>query len=497
MPLKQLHNIYNGQKFPVQSQDDGEPSFTVRNPATSDVMARFSNSTPEMIDSAISSLKAGFESWKLMTVKSRSQILFKFRSLILDQYKTELVELIMLENGKHRTDATASLLKGVECIEYALNQFVGSSGIQEVSSGVYCQDRRDPVGVIVSIVPFNFPAMVPLWTLPNCLLTGNCLLIKPSEKVPFTVTRLVEILLESGLPPGVIAVVHGGAAVVNGLIGHPGVDGVTFVGSSPVAELVYHRSIESGKRAVCLGGAKNHLVVLPDADPDQASLDILNSFAGSAGQRCMAASVLVLVGAGAERTLERVIERAQAVKPGQSGPGEIGPVIDSAAVERIHKYISEAETRDGALIRVDGRGWQQGGGFWVGPTVMEHKSARDPAVREEIFGPVLSVVRVHNLDDAIGIINSSQFGNAASIYTRSGPIADKFTKSVHPGMIGVNVGVPVPREPFSFGGTKKSKFGTHDITGDGGIEFFTVRRKITTKWGKPDETDFVSRNFTG
>jgi methylmalonic acid semialdehyde dehydrogenase len=499
--MKILHNVIDGQLHPLASDATATERFRVSNPATGEVVTEFSSSTSDVVDMAIAGALHAFQTWSKTTSKARAQILFHFRALCLNKYKDELVALIMLENGKHKTDATASLLKGLETVEYALSPSLGSGFIQEVSTGIMCQDRRDPVGIIVSICPFNFPAMVPMWTVPIAVACGNCVVIKPSEKVPFTITRMVEIMGEAGLPKGVVSVVHGGQSVVKSLIAHPRVAGVTFVGSTPVAEIVYKAATAAGKRAICLGGAKNHLVVMPDADFEQSSTDILNSFAGSAGQRCMAASVLVLCGEGSEEVLNPLIAKAKAVKPGQTGLGEIGPVIDKLAVERITRYIDQSESKYSGKVIVDGRSWARESnraGYWIGPTIIEHPDeSEDPALIDEIFGPVISVIRVKSLNEAITRINSSQFGNAACIYTSSGPAADAFTKSVNVGMMGVNVGVPVPREPFSFGGTKRSKFGIGDITGDGLVEFCTIRRKITTKWGGARGGDFVSKNFTG
>jgi len=500
--MKILHNVINGKLEAVQNDRESTERFRVSNPASGELVTEFSSSSPEAIETAVSDALKAFETWSRTTCKARAHILFNFRALCLNKYKEELIALIMVENGKHKTDATASLLKGLETVEYALSPNLSSGYIQEVSTGITCQDRRDPVGVLVSICPFNFPAMVPMWTVPIAIACGNCVIIKPSEKVPFTITRMVEIMLEAGLPSGVVSVIHGGRSVVSRLITHPGVSAVTFVGSTPVAEIVYNTAVSSGKRAICLGGAKNHLVVMPDADFDQSATDILNSFAGSAGQRCMAASVLVLCGEGSDKVLEPLIAKAKAVKPGQTGSGEIGPVIDQTAVDRITRYIDNSESKHGACVLVDGRTWtnrkSNRAGFWVGPTIIQHPmDSADPALVDEIFGPVISVIKVDKLQDAITRINESQFGNAACIYTTCGQAADFFTRSVHVGMMGVNVGVPVPREPFSFGGTKRSKFGIGDITGDGLVEFCTIRRKITTKWGAPRGGDFVSRNFTG
>jgi malonate-semialdehyde dehydrogenase (acetylating) / methylmalonate-semialdehyde dehydrogenase len=497
--MQQLSHIVDGIRLAVTVS--GSPAYKVHNPASGDLVCSFDPAGSSELDAVTVSASSAFKTWSRTTWKARASILFTFRHLCLTKYKDELVSLITLENGKHRTDATASLLKGLEVVEYAVSPSLGSGQIQEVSSGIYCQDRRDPVGVVLSICPFNFPAMVPLWTVPILLVSGNVVIVKPSEKVPFTITRLCEIMIEAGLPKGVLSVLHGGADLVNKLIIHPTVSAVTFVGSTPIARKVYELATSHSKRAICLGGAKNHLVVLPDADFEQSSTDILNSFAGSAGQRCMAASVLVLCGEGAEGVLEVLIEKAKKIQPGQKNPNEIGPLIDKSAQDRVAQYIHASESKFGGRVLLDGRGWQQKGvGFWMGPTIIDHGSidtCSDPILSEEVFGPVISVVRCASLEAAVGVINRSEFGNAACVYTRSGPCADFFTRSVNVGMIGVNIGVPVPREPFSFGGTKGSKFGIGDITGDGLLEFCTIRRKITTKWGAPKEGDFVSRNFTG
>ena len=482
-------NFINGEFHSLESPTG---KMHLINPATGKLLLSW---TPDEtgVEKAVAAATAAFPAWSALTHKARGQILFKFRSLCLDKYKQELIDTIVLENGKHVTDATASLLKGIETVEWAVSNHVGVGSIQAVSTGITCSDRRDPVGVIASICPFNFPAMVPLWTVPILLVLGNCVIVKPSEKVPLTFTLMSRIFLEAGLPSGVLSVVHGGASIVDALIAHRGIAGITFVGSSPVAELVYRKATLEGKRAICLGGAKNHLVLLADADPEMATSDILASFAGSAGQRCMAASVLVTVGSDSRisQTIELLVDKASKISPSQTLPSSIGPLIDLNAKNRVVKYIEQASN-----ILLDGRKWTEKEGFWIGPTIISHSSLSDSALSDEIFGPVLSIINVPSLGDAIKIINDSKYGNAACVYTQSGPVADIFTRSVNVGMIGVNVGVPVPREPFSFGGTKQSKFGIGDITGDGLVEFGTIRRKITTKW-TASGGDFVSRNFTG
>jgi len=376
--------------------------------------------------------------------------------------------------------------KGIETLEWACSLPQLSAGrFLEVSRGITCRDKLDPLGVVVSIVPFNFPAMVPFWTVPIAIGCGNAVILKPSEKVPLTMTFVASLFKEAGVPDGIFQTVNGTRSTVEGLIDHPDVKAVTFVGTTSIAKQVSDRARSNGKRACCLGGAKNHMCVLPDADFDMCTSDIMNSFAGSAGQRCMAASVLLVVGKFPPKFLELLSSKAKALKAGQD-KGEIGPDIDQASKDKIMRYINEAVDRDGAEILVDGRSWaEKPAGFWVGPTILKHKSAKDAAVREEIFGPVLSVVEVATREEAIAIENSNEYGNAAAIYTSVGQNADWFLSRFSAAMLGVNIGVPVPREPFSFGGMNQSSFGDGDITGEGGMNFFTQRKKITQKWVPP------------
>jgi len=366
----------------------------------------------------------------------------------------------------------------------------------EVAGGVECKDYRDPIGVVASIVPFNFPAMVPMWTLPIAIATGNTLILKPSEKVPLTITYMVALFKEAGLPDGVINIVNGGLDAVNGICDHPDIKAVTFVGSSRVAEIVAKRCRNLNKKVLALGGAKNYLIALPDCHVDMTSTDVMKSFAGCSGQRCMAASVLLVVGAakGNNDLIDAVVAKSSALTPGQSKPSDMGPVIDKAAVDRITGYIDLAE-RNGAKILVDGRSWtkSQKQGYWVGPTVIEHTNPNDCHFSEEIFGPVLSIYRVKDKEEALLMENKVSYGNAACIYTSAGESAQWFAGKLSAAMIGINIGVPVPREPFSFGGMNASRFGDSDITGDAGIEFFTNRRKVTTKWTPPrNQSDWMS-----
>lgn len=419
--------------------------------------------------------------------------MLKFHSLVKD-HAQELAELIVQENGKNIVEALADVAKGNETVEYAcsLPQLAQGKTLK-VSSAVNCMDRRDPLGVVASIVPFNFPFMVPMWTMPIALVMGNTMVLKPSEKVPLTMYRTVELLKEAGVPDGVVNLVQGGRDAVEAIIDHPDVSAVTFVGSSPIAKVVASRCNTLQKRCTALGGAKNHLVALPDCDLEETARDIVVSSAGCAGQRCMAASVLLLVGEGAkqDQLLDLVVEKAKAIEKGV-GKGQLGPVIDQASFEKIHGYIEDAE-KSGAEILLDGRSWNcaEGKGNWVGPTIIKHHSKDDKAMKEEIFGPVLSVYTTSSWTEAIEIENSNPFGNAACIYTSNGGYAEWFTHKFRASMLGVNVGIPVPREPFSFGGLygTRSKYGDMDITGDGAMEFFSNRIKVTTKWIVPKIDD--------
>jgi malonate-semialdehyde dehydrogenase (acetylating)/methylmalonate-semialdehyde dehydrogenase len=361
--------------------------------------------------------------------------------------------------------------------------------VLEVSKGVECRTEHVPLGVVASIVPFNFPAMVPNWTIPNALALGNCMIIKPSEKVPLSVGRLALLLQEAGLPEGVFNVVNGDSEIVEAICDHPGIEAVSFVGSTRVARLVYRRATSNLKRCLALGGAKNHLLVLPDAKPEMTAQNVAASMSGCAGQRCMAASAMVGVGA-IDHIVEKICEEARRIVPGRN----LGAVINAEAKERIERYITEAE-QQGAKILVDGRGATVPGkekGTYVGPTVIDDVKPNMAVAREEIFGPVISIMRVDSLDEALAIENDNPYGNAASVFTQNGGYARYVIDRASAGMVGVNVGVPVPREPFSFGGWNESKFGVGDITGKSSIEFWTRLKKSTVKWNPEAGINWMS-----
>lgn len=402
----------------------------------------------------------------------------------------ELTQLVHDENGKTMDEARAEVEKSIELTEFAcsLPQIIANE-IQEVSQGVECRTERKPIGVVASIAPFNFPNMVPHWTIPNALVLGNCMILKPSELVPISAIRIAELLHQAGLPKGVFNVVNGGKEIVEAICDHEGIAAVSFVGSTKVAKIVYKRATASLKRCVALGGAKNHLIVLPDAHPDMAASNIVASMSGCAGQRCMAAAAMVGV-AGIDHIIDKMVEEAKKIVPGKN----LGSVISKEAKERIEGYITEAEAA-GAKVLLDGRGVTVAGnekGYYVGPTIIDHVTPDMRIAKEEVFGPVIAIIRAKDLDEAIAIENSSNYGNAAAVFTQSGGIARQVMDRASAGMIGVNIGVPVPREPFSFGGWNESKFGVGDITGKSSIEFWTQIKKTTMKWNPEARTNWMS-----
>jgi malonate-semialdehyde dehydrogenase (acetylating) / methylmalonate-semialdehyde dehydrogenase len=461
----------------------------VTDPSDGSVISRVPLSSADAVDGAVRAAAAAFPAWSGTPIKERVQVLYRYRTL-LQEHLGELAALITEEHGKVGNEAEAEVLKAIELTEFAcsLPQLV-TGEVLEVSRGVECRTDRHPVGVVASIAPFNFPIMVPHWTIPNAIALGNCLILKPSELVPLSAVRTAELLAEAGLPPGVFNVVHGAQEVVEAICDHPVIAAVTFVGSTRVAKIVYRRGTASLKRVLALGGAKNHLIVLPDADPEMTSTNVVASMSGCTGQRCMAASVMVAVGL-TDHIVRKLVEHARTIVPGRN----LGPVISREAKERIERYITEAE-RAGATVLLDGRNTVVSGretGFYVGPTILDHVRPDMAIAREEVFGPVLAIVRAGDVDQALTVENASPYGNAASVFTESGGIARYVTERASAGMVGVNVGVPVPREPFSFGGWNESKFGVGDITGPGSIEFWTRTKKTTTKWNREAGTNWMS-----
>ncbi|HEY4209044.1 MAG TPA: CoA-acylating methylmalonate-semialdehyde dehydrogenase [Puia sp.] len=469
-----MKNYVNGEPADISGR-----TISVISPLDGTLLADMPCSSAQDLNQAVKAAQAAFPAWSRTPVKERVQVFYRYRHL-LAIHTEELAALISEENGKTLGEAVAEVDKCIELAEFAasLPQLLAGE-VLEVSKGVECRAEHVPLGVVASIVPFNFPAMVPNWTIPNGLALGNCMIMKPSEKVPLTVGRLALLLQEAGLPEGVFNVVNGDSGIVDAICDHPGIEAISFVGSTPVAKLVYRRASGNLKRCLALGGAKNHLLVMSDAKPEMTAQNVAASMSGCAGQRCMAASAMLGVGA-IDHIVEKVCEEVRRIVPGRN----LGAVINAEAKERIERYITEAE-QQGAKILVDGRGATVPGkekGVYVGPTVIDNVKPHMAVAREEIFGPVISIMRVDTLDEAMAIENASPYGNAASVFTQSGSHARYVMDQASAGMVGVNVGVPVPREPFSFGGWNESKFGVGDITGKSSIEFFTRLKKTTVKW---------------
>lgn len=463
-------------------------TIDVENPRHAKTMGTVSWSESADIQAAVDAAKAALPGWKATPLKERAQVLYRVKQL-MEEHVDELSWLLSHENGKTIAQARGSVNKGIECVEFGASLPNLAQGEQlDVSRGINCEVIHEPVGVCAGIVPFNFPTMVPLWMLPQALVSGNTFVLKPSEQVPYGSMRLAEIFKQAGLPDGVLNIVNGGKEAVQALCDHEGIDALAFVGSTKVARLVYERASKTGKKVVCLGGAKNHLVVVPDADVELTSDTIVASAYGCAGQRCMAASVMVAVG-DVQHIIDRMAEKTRGMELGV----DMGAIINASSVERIESYISQAEAL-GAKVLVDGRGAavSDSHGNWVGPTIIDGVSKDMPAGCEEIFGPVLSIIHVDTLDEAIAVENGSPYGNAAAIFTTNGGVARYATERFSAGMCGVNIGVPVPREPFAFGGWNDSKFGQGDITGYDGFRFWTRPRKVTSRWEVAGDATWMS-----
>lgn len=441
------------------------------------------------LNNAVALAKQAYSAWSATPIKERVQVFFRYKYLLEKNLK-ELAKLVHEENGKTYEEAVAEVEKSIELTEFAcsLPQIVMGEML-EVSRGVDCKTEHVPLGVMASIVPFNFPLMVPNWTIPNAIALGNCMILKPSEKVPLSAGKIAELLAEAGLPDGVFNIVNGDSEIVEAICDHPDIQAISFVGSTKTAKTVYRRATQNLKRVLALGGAKNHLLVLPDAKTDMTAQNVTASMCGCAGQRCMAASAMVGIG-DIDHIIEKICVEVRKIIPGKN----LGAVISKDAKERIENYITEAE-KQGATILVDGRGVRVEGkeqGYYVGPTVIDHVKPEMSVAKEEIFGPVLSIIRTNTIDEAIAIENSSPYGNAASVFTQNGSYARYVIEKAHAGMIGVNIGVPVPREPFSFGGWNESRFGVGDITGKSSIEFWTKLKKSTIKWNPEAGVNWMS-----
>ncbi len=464
----------------------------VYNPATGAQEKQVAFASVDEVDTAVAAAKEAFRTWGTSSLAQRTAVLFAYRELI-DAHREELAALITAEHGKVHSDALGEVARGLEIVELACGipqQLKGELSTQ-VSTRVDVAAIRQPLGVVAGITPFNFPAMVPMWMFPLAVACGNTFVLKPSEKVPSAALKLAELAAEAGLPDGVLNVVNGDKAAVDRILEHPDIAAVSFVGSTPVARYIHTTGTANGKRVQALGGAKNHMLVLPDADLDLAADSAINAAYGSAGERCMAVSVVVAVGDTADPLIEKIKERAAAltIGPGDDPASEMGPLITKAHRDKVASYVSGAAAQ-GADVVVDGTDFTVPGhenGHWIGVSLLDHVTPEMDAYRDEIFGPVLSVVRVDTYDAAISLMNSSPWGNGTAIFTRDGGAARRFQLEVEAGMVGVNVPIPVPVGYHSFGGWKDSLFGDHHIYGNDGVHFYTRGKVVTTRW--PDPSD--------
>jgi len=472
-------------------KDETVDEIKIFSPYFDKQIATIPNSDREDLNQAVESASNAFHDWSRTNIRDRAQVMFRFKSIIENDIQN-LSSIIALDSGKTIDDALGSIKRGIEVIDFAIsmpNILKGESA--EVGPGINCIMSHEPIGVVAGITPFNFPVMVPLWMIPLAITAGNTFILKPSEQTPLASIKLAEYLEKAGIPKGVFNIVHGSKIIVEEICDHPKIKAVAFVGSSKVAEIVYTRSTQKKKRSICLGGAKNHMIVVPDADIVSTAKGLLASSMGSAGQRCMAASVAVGV-SDIDHIINRLVREAKSYKLGV----DMGTIISKSSLGRIAKYISDAE-KMGATILFDGRKVpipsDYESGYWIGPTILDRVDPKWACATEEIFGPVLSIIRSETIEEAMMIENNSQYGNAASVFTTSGEIAKIVSDSASSGMVGINIGVPVPRDPFSFGGWNESKYGHGDITGMSGVSFWTNLKKTTSRW--PESSDEWKKYF--
>ena len=480
-----LHHWTNGASF----EGSGGRFSDVTNPATGEVTAQLALASETDVDEVIASAAAAFPSWRDTSLAKRTQIVFAFREL-LNARKSELAAIITAEHGKVLSDALGEVSRGQEVVEFAcgMPHLMKGGFTENASTKVDVHSVRQPLGVVGIISPFNFPAMVPMWFFPVAIAAGNTVVLKPSEKVPSAALWMAQLWKEAGLPDGVFNVLNGDKVAVDGLLSHPDIASISFVGSTPIAKYVYETGTSHGKRVQALGGAKNHMLVLPDADLDLAADQAVNGGFGSAGERCMSISAVLAVGEIGDALVAKIAERAKSLRTGDGSRGcDMGPLVTSVAQQRVSGYIDAGEEA-GATLVVDGRGLSpdaDGEGFFVGPTLFDHVGTQMSIYTDEIFGPVLSVLRVDSYADGVKLINDNPYGNGVAIFTNDGGAARQFANEVTVGMIGINVPVPVPMAYYSFGGWKNSLFGDSHAHGTEGVHFFTRGKVVTTRWLDP------------
>ena len=459
----------------------------VWNPSTGAVARQVALASVDEVDRAVAAARAAFPAWADMPPIRRARIMNNFLAL-LNQHRDTLAAMITAEHGKVFTDAQGEVTRGIDIVEFACGvpQLLKGDFTDQVSTGIDNWTLRQPLGVVAGITPFNFPCMVPMWMYPVAIACGNTFILKPSERDPSCSVLMAELLTQAGLPPGVFNVVQGDKVAVDALLVHPDVKALSFVGSTPIAQYIYETGAHHGKRVQALGGAKNHMVVMPDADIDQAVDGLIGAAYGSAGERCMAISVAVLVGDVADRIIPKLAERARTLKirNGMEPDAEMGPIVTRQALDRIEGYIG-AGVEEGATLVVDGRGHKVAGheqGFFTGGTLFDHVTPEMRIYKEEIFGPVLSCVRVHDLKEAVELVNGHEYGNGVACYTSDGNVAREFSRRVQVGMVGINVPIPVPMAWHGFGGWKRSLFGDMHAYGEEGVRFYTKQKSIMQRW---------------
>jgi len=483
MNMKQISHWINGSV----STEKSDRSGNVYNPATGQITGSVSFASNETVDIAVQVSVTAFKEWRHSSLTKRTQVLFSFRELF-NQNKGKIAELITAEHGKVLSDALGEVTRGLEVAEFAcgIPHLLKGGYSEEVSTGVDVYSIRQPLGPVAIISPFNFPAMVPMWFFPIALACGNTVIVKPSEKDPSAIMFIAQLLKEAGLPDGVFNVVHGDKEAVDALLRHPEIKSVSFVGSTPIAKYVYETGTAAGKRVQALGGAKNHMVVLPDADLDLAADSAVNAGFGSAGERCMAISMLVAVEPVADKLIPKIKERMEKIKTGDGTKGcDMGPLVTKEHRDKVASYI-EAGVKDGAVLVMDGRTVKPDeNGYWLGPTLFDNLNTSMSIYTDEIFGPVLGVIRVKSYEDALKLVNDHKYGNGTAIFTNDGGAARRYQNEVEVGMVGINVPIPVPMAYYSFGGWKASLFGDSHAHGTEGVHFFTRGKVVTSRWLDP------------
>ena len=481
--MKTVSHWINGSQTTDKATNVGE----IFNPATGKTSGTVNFADIATVERAVHAASTAFDSWRHSSLTKRTQVLFAFRELV-NRNKEKIAELITAEHGKVLSDAQGEVTRGLEVVEFAcgIPHLLKGGFSEEVSTGVDVYSIRQPLGPVAIISPFNFPAMVPMWFFPIAIACGNTVIVKPSEKDPSAIMFIANLLKEAGLPDGVFNVVHGDKVAVDALLTHPGIKSISFVGSTSIAKYVYETGTKAGKRVQALGGAKNHMIVLPDADLELAADAAINAGFGSAGERCMAISAIIAVEPIADQLIEKIKVRALKIKTGDGTTNaDMGPLVTKVHRDKVTSYINAGE-KDGAKVVVDGRNVDVAGdGFWLGPTLFDHVKPEMSIYLEEIFGPVLSVIRVKTYDQALKLVNDHQYGNGTAIFTNDGGAARRFQNEVEVGMVGINVPIPVPMAYFSFGGWKNSLFGDSHAHGTEGVHFFTRGKVVTSRWLDP------------